>query len=449
MLPSTPHGQTARVMATGRPLRIAMLVANPGTGDARVMKEAESLAGAGHAVTVFCLAAHGLPVEEAVAGVTYRRCREWHRARTPGPVGDLASAPARQGLLSNIKSLIAPFVRHELLSMTFLEAVVAAVPDIIHAHDFETLPAAVRAAGRTGARVIYDMHELEEGRHPSPGPVLAGWKRNLEARALRRVSATLTVSPSIARFKAQAYDIPQPTLVLNAPRLGAASGPGLRARCGLADDVPLAVYTGNASEGRGIEQFIESIEQYEGMQLAMLGQIRPGLRAFLEASRERLGGRLHLLDPVPHDEVVAHIASADLGICTIPGSCLSYDYCLPNKLFEMTLAGLPVVVSNTTELSRFVAETGTGIAVNAADPAAIRAGIAQVYAARHSLRPDAAALASLRARFAWERQAERLIEVYAAVANGPQGLPAAMARRALATGWRPMGRPAAALGSGG
>ena len=444
MLPSSPHGQIARA-----PLRIAMLVGNPGSTDARVRKEAESLAGAGYAVTVFGLAAHGLPAQESIAGVTYQRCREWHRGGVVGPVFDAASVPKKRNFLSTIKYLVAPFVRHELLAMAFVEAAVLARPGIVHAHDFETLPAAVRIAARVGARVIYDMHELEEGRHPVPGPMLAWWKRLVEARALRHVSATLTVSPSIARFKARAYGIPQPVLVLNAPRLGAASGPGLRERCGLGAGVPLAVYTGNASEGRGIEQLIESIELIEGMHLAMLGQIRPGLRAFLEASRVRFGGRLHLLDPVPHDDVVAHIASADLGICTIPGSCLNYDFCLPNKLFEMTLAGLPIVVSNTTELSRFVAETGTGIAVDAADPAAISAGIAHVYAARHSLRPDAAALAGLRARFAWERQAERLIDVYAAVANGPQGLPAAMARRALATAWRPMGQPATALGSGG
>ena len=444
MLPSSPHGQMARA-----PLRIAMLVGNPGSTDARVRKEAESLASAGHAVTIFGLAARGLPAQEIINGVTYQRCREWHRRGAAGPVTDGACTPVKRNFVSTIRHFISPFVHHELLAMTFVEAAVLARPDIVHAHDFETLPAAVRVAARVGARVIYDMHELEEGRHPVPGPLLAWWKRTLEARALRRVSATLTVSPSIARYKARAYGIPQPTLVLNAPRLGPASNPGLRARCGLGDDVPLAVYAGNASEGRGIEQLIEAIELYSGMHLALLGQIRPGLRASLEASRERLGGRLHLLDPVPHAEVVAHIASADLGICTIPGSCLNHDFCLPNKLFEMTLAGLPIVVSNTTELSRFVAETGTGIAVNAADPAAISAGIAHVYTARHSLRPDAAALAGLRARFAWERQAERLIDVYAAVANGPQGLPAAMARRALATAWRPMGRPATALGSGG
>lgn len=441
------HLTTSRAAACRQPMRVAMLVANAGTGDARVVKEAESLVAAGHAVTVFCLAAAGLPSEEVVAGVVYRRCQEWHRSTRATAVTQKTALPKRSVTL---KSLIAAFVRHELNAATFTAAVASHAPTIIHAHDFETLPAAVRAARRCGARVIYDMHELEEGRHPTPGPLLARWKRLVERHALSHVSAVLTVSPSIARYKARVYDIPLPTVVLNAPRLGAsATGPDLRQRCGLAAGVPLAVYAGTASQGRGIEHLIEAIEQHGVMHLAMLGTIRPALRPLLERARTRLAGRLHLLDPVPHDHVVAHIASADLGVCTIPGTCLSYEYCLPNKLFEMTLAGLPVLVARTTELQRFIAETGNGIAVDAADPAAICAGLAEVYATRESLRPNEAALASLRARFSWDRQSERLLDVYDAVSNGPQGLPAAMARRALATAWRPLGSPTGAHGSGG
>ena len=423
----------------GPSLRVAMLLANTGVGDARVMKQAESLVEAGHSVMVFCLAGRGLASEECIAGVRYVRLPEWHRRGFADGADATAANPKRRSILVALKAALAPFVQHELHSATFLEAVAASRPAIVHAHDFETLPAAIRAARQCGARVVYDMHELEEGRLPAAGPLLKRWKATLERRFLKRVAAAITVSPSIARFKASTYNIALPTVVLNAPRLGAAAGPNLRERCGLATDTPLAVYVGLVTHGRGIEQLLAAISMTPTIHLALLGPVRPALRPLLEQESLKLGGRLHLLAPVPHDEVVAHIASADLGVATIPGSCLSYEYCLPNKLFEMTLAGLPVLVSNTTEMARFVAETGTGIAVDASDPAMIARGLEQVFSAREQLRPDAARLAGLRARFGWQRQADRLLEVYAAVANGPRGLPAAMARRALATALRPAG----------
>jgi hypothetical protein len=62
-----------------------------------------------------------------------------------------------------------------------------------------------------------------------------------------------------------------------------------------------------------------------------------------------------------------------------------------------------------------------------------------VYADRLSLKPTPEALTDLRARFGWDRQAARLIDVYDAVALAPRGMPAAMAQRALATVLRPVG----------
>jgi glycosyltransferase involved in cell wall biosynthesis len=429
--------------AAVRPLRVAMLVANAGTGDARVMKQAESLVLAGHQVTVYGLAARGLATKETVAGVRYRRCAEPHRALLDGPLPTADSGPGpastAPGLVSKIKEMVEPFVRHELMAATFVAPVAAGLPDIIHAHDFETLPAAIRAAKRCGARVLYDMHELEEGRHPGPGPLLRRWKMWLEGRAHRHLAAAITTSPSYAERKASFYNIPEPILIMNGPRIGPAAGPTLRERCGLGPGTPLAVYIGLVSPGRGIETLLSSLGQVPGMHLAFLGQIRPELEPALAQARKTLGNRLHVLAPVPHAEVVGHIESADVGICTIPASCLSYELCLPNKLLEMTLAGLPLLVANTIGLSRFVAETGTAHKVDATDPAAVAAGLMAVYADRLALKPSPEALAALRARFGWERQAARLIDVYDAVALAPRGMPAAMAQRALATVLRPVG----------
>ena len=433
-----------------RATRVAMIVANPCANDSRVIKQAESLAMRGYDVRVYCLAASGLAASESRNGVRYVRCREPHRRIASGaPTADIGTMPAAIGgsgklrwIPAAAKRRLGPFIEHWLHAATFTGKVADFHPDIIHAHDFNVLPAAVRAARRTTAAVVYDMHELEEGRHPLPGPMLKWWKRVIERRALAHVAGAITVSPSIARYHAARYGRPAPTLVLNAPRMvpGLDCTDDVRSRCGLGAQAPLAVYVGSVSMGRGVETLLAALATMPDMHLAIVGSIRPELQAIVAAYRSQasLAGRLHLIGPVPHGEVVPFIRTADLGVCTIPGPCLNYELCLPNKLFEMTFAGLPVLVSRTTELSAFVAASGTGLAVDAGDPRAIARGLTDVYRQREQLRPTGEHLARLYAEYGWERQERRLLALYASILG---------ARPVAAPARSPVLRPATPVGA--
>lgn len=227
-----------------------MLVANPGVGDARVMNEAESLVAAGHSITVYCLAGCGFPATELVAGARYVRLPEWHSSASA------TATPAPAGTFAWLKTAVVSLIQHELHSATFLEAVAAARPDIVHAHGLDTLPAAVRAAKRCGARVIYDMHELEEGQLPAAAPLMVRWKTSLERRYLRSVAASIAVSPSTASSKARKYNIPLPTVVLNAPCISvtapADSDPCARVRWQRQARHLLEVYDAVANSPRGL-----------------------------------------------------------------------------------------------------------------------------------------------------------------------------------------------------
>src|SRR5438105_4862320 len=54
--------------------------------------------------------------------------------------------------------------------------------DIVHAHDFDTLPAAWVAARRTGARLVYDAHEIYADQEPGTPLVYRAVVRALEGR---------------------------------------------------------------------------------------------------------------------------------------------------------------------------------------------------------------------------------------------------------------------------
>jgi glycosyltransferase involved in cell wall biosynthesis len=85
---------------------------------------------------------------------------------------------------------------------------------------------------------------------------------------------------------------------------------------------------------------------------------------------------------------------------------------MPNKLFEMSLSGLPVCVSKLPEMEAFVEREGVGVTMDETDPADIARAMREAYARRRELAAAGDRHAALAGRYSWERQAERLVEVY-------------------------------------
>ena len=126
-----------------------MLVTNDVVRDARVLKEARTLAGAGASVTVI---GAGEVNDSPAAGE---------------PFVVTLVAPQQSTSHPNWFRRVAVNLREERRFDRRLEAAAARVgADIVHANDLDTLLAASRAARGTGASLVYDAHELStEGGH--------------------------------------------------------------------------------------------------------------------------------------------------------------------------------------------------------------------------------------------------------------------------------------------
>jgi glycosyltransferase involved in cell wall biosynthesis len=280
------------------------------------------------------------------------------------------------------------------------------------------LPAGVALATRLGAALVYDAHELERhsvGLSRLERVVLGA----LESRHIRAVARVITVSDMIARHLARVCDIRLPEVVLNSPNLAEQrpAAQGLRAHLALTAGQPLAVYVGRLAAHRGLEQVLPSLTAWPQLHLACVGGRDAVFAAELVQRAQALGvaARLHLVDAVPPFEVLDFIRSADLAVVLVQGVCLSYLYSLPNKLFEASFAGLPVVASDLPEQRRFVEQLGNGVLVDGDDSAAIAAGMREVYQRREQLRPDAARLAALAANYGWQAQSLKLLALYEAL----------------------------------
>lgn len=383
------------MLSGARKATIVSLVNSSCNPDSRVMRHASTLAAAGYSITVVCKMMDDLAPEEEVDGVRYIRV----------PMRSSAFRP-RSGVFKF--RAFASFVEKTVLALR---------PDIIDAHDLITLPAAIHLARMTGAKVLYDVHDLHL-HEPKRRSRFAYWfAERTERKNIRLADAVITVSDGMAEFLGNHYGVQRPEVVMNSPSIkpDADGAPrSLRKELGLARGIPLGVYTGGRSRVRGLDLLVEALGQVSGLHLALVGHQQGGndvlLRQIAEAGG--YGERLHILQPVSHDSVVSYVASADFGILAYYIDCLNHQVTIPTKLFEAVFAGLPVAVADFRALRDFVEVTGTGLVMNAGSVDDMANTMRRMVAERDDFRLSPEKVTSLKSVYGWPAQAQRLLEVF-------------------------------------
>lgn len=300
-------------------------------------------------------------------------------------------------------------------------------PDVIHCHDPRMLPVAFAAAGRvrraTGRRceVVYDSRENFAG-VPAENVTHQGYHRRLlrmEHSLLPKVAAVITVSQDTALALESRLHLPtRPAVVLNAPVAGAApvgEVRDLRADCGIGADVPLIVYPGAATAPRGVDTMVEALAHDPELHAALVVVPYPHPRApELTGLATRLGvaDRLHLLPPVPADQVPAYLSGADVAVSPILTGPANHEAALPNKLFEMLHSGLPIVTSDIRAMSAFVREHRVGVVFRSGDARDLARAVREVLD-DPSPYVDGPHRAELVREWSWQAQEAPLAAVYA------------------------------------
>lgn len=305
-------------------------------------------------------------------------------------------------------------------------------PDVVHAHDLNALPAAVRVAAGRAIPVVYDSHELwrHRNRVTRLHPISRVFDAIQEHRLIRRVDLVITVGGQIESWLQDTYRLPsnRTTVLRNVPWSRGACGPApaLRQLAGL-PDARIVLYTGRITSGRGLEEAIDALPSLaDDVNLVMLGYGDDEYIESLSKRALRLGalGRLHLIPPVPSEQVPAVASQADVALVAIQPLCLSYRYALPNKLFEAIQAGVPVVASDLPEISAIVRQYGVGKLFQVGDAQELARAVSEILAAPSIYRAgtDVAAV-----ELCWEREREILLKAYgrlapaegASAASGP------------------------------
>jgi glycosyltransferase involved in cell wall biosynthesis len=378
-----------------------MLVRNTFTHDTRVEKEARTLVDAGYRVTVVADARAGLPERTVTAGAAVRRL-----ARPKAPPG----------------------IRFLLGEARLARELVRLRPDILHAHDSNALVPVALAARRLGVPYVYDAHELwlhrpRRGRSRLYEGLFGAWYRLVQRITVPASAAQITVSAPIAAHLARQYGLKDVRLVPNYPEPAPAVRPlpiHALADGRLPPDAPIVLHLGGVMEARGIDELVEAVATCEPAHLVLLGSGPHWSAVADRAGRLGVADRVHLLGPVPSDDVVAYAASATIGVqATVPIG-LNNRYSLPNKLFQYMAAGIPVVASDFPQIREVVESAGCGLLVDTTRPEEIAAAIRRMLAdPREAREMGARGRAAVAERFNWSSAAATLIGVYRGLVDHP------------------------------
>jgi glycosyltransferase involved in cell wall biosynthesis len=268
--------------------------------------------------------------------------------------------------------------------------------DLVWANDYSTLFPAVRIARATGAKVVYDSHEiwLETINQFFPRDVslhrrlafraIVGICRAIgkfeEPRLAAQADAIVTVNESLADVLGRHLRRRQVGVVLNCPEpVELRPSDRIQAHLGISAVDPIVLYQGVMNPGRGLHALVAAADDLpDGVRLVLLGG------GMLEESLARavdgagLQDRVFLAGTVPQAELHEWTASADLGVLVLEPINLSKRLALANKIFEYMAAGIPILTTDLPENRRIVDHCECGWLISDWTPLALAREITRI-----------------------------------------------------------------------
>ena len=305
--------------------------------DSRILKEMSALVKESYHVKGL-----GIELEEGAAETNLDFEAEIHAVR----------------LVSRRLTYLPRTVRHVIslceLLLKMLPRALASKPDVVHCHDTLVLPIGVIVKLLSGAKLVYDAHELESDRNGLNyfQGLLTFW---VETLLWRFVDALIVVSPSIQTWYFKNIGPKVSAVVLNTPLFEMPQFVNknyLHERFGIPREYLVFIYIGILGKGRGLDLIIEVFSDPDIKSHVVFlgfGEYSDRLEKLAAVNQ-----KFHLHKSVPHAKVVPIAMSADFGLCLVENVSLSDYLCLPNKLFEYSFAGIPVLASNFPDIKDLI-----------------------------------------------------------------------------------------------
>jgi len=179
------------------------------------------------------------------------------------------------------------------------------------------------------------------------------------------------------------------------------------------------VYLGGMDKIRGILELLEAfnlvIKKHHDWKLYLIGKIEPeNFTKELDKLISKLNIKKHikLIPQIPYKEKEKYSSQASIGIVTYLPFANNIS-CLPNKMFDYMLVGLPVVASNFLLYKEIIEGNNCGICVDPTNPREIAKAIE--YLIEHPEKAKKMGENGRRAvleKYNWENESKKLLKIY-------------------------------------
>jgi glycosyltransferase involved in cell wall biosynthesis len=327
---------------------VVMLLSNAFRPDPRVLKEAESLSNSGFNLTILC----------------------WDR-QAELRSDDCLPSGVKIIRIQNIRSSYGIGIRQLLrLPLFWLSAqryLRIIHPNIIHCHDFDTLPAGLLFGFFHHIPVIYDAHEyyvelIQPRLKGVGGWIIRNIVRLLEVFGAHLAKAVVTVDKTLAaRYLKRNRNV---IILGHYPpvKMAFVSNPVFTR-----SEIKM-IYTGRLSTDRGVLVYDALLKKLLEIgipaRLILAGTFTPeGEKTiFFEHAKDMLGS-IDFLGWIPYEKMPEIYLTADIGLAflmPIP----RYVAATPVKLFEYMAGGLPVIASNFPSIKEIVDDARCGCLID-------------------------------------------------------------------------------------
>lgn len=238
----------------------------------------------------------------------------------------------------------------------------------------------------------------------------------LESRLLRDCTYCITTSDALAEALAEAYQILKPTVIYNAFPWAERSQMDRQKRDRQNLNLPsLHWFSQTIGPGRGLETLFEALSYLKTpVEIHLRGNYPESYCQWLEplvSSAWR--DRLFIHPTVPNAELLSRIAEHDIGLALESTDIPSRNLTVTNKLFQYLQAGLAVIATDTAGQREILSQQPMlGRLISNNNPLVLAQALEDLLQVPDKL--SAAKAASLQAaeeQFCWERQANKLLQV--------------------------------------
>lgn len=267
-----------------------------------------------------------------------------------------------RGRLKKIITLIDQFVFYYKVNRLFMKD----KPSVIHCHTSEQLPFLFLFSALYSSSFVYEPHELEFEKNGA-GKIKKILIRFFEAKIIPRSELAIVVGEKIAEAYVEKYKISKPLVVMNLPYfVDVIKNDLFRKALNIPQKSKIYLYQGALTEGRGVKLLLELFKKFgnENKVIVFMGF---GKLTDMVIQHSNLYSNIYYHPAVQPDVLLSYTASADVGVLFIEDLCLSYKYCVPNKMFEYMMANIPMISSRLLETEKIINTNNLGVVASEND----------------------------------------------------------------------------------